>query len=453
VSIGFWAEVIRFSESNNIEVQIEGLEDIFDNNVIEDDINKFSDVFFKNSKINPSDRPYQIQAAYKMLKYKYCIGELATSAGKTLIAFIIYAYLHHKREITKDKKLLIIVPNKTLIGQIENEWIEYNNEILPLNVVKIGGGHKKPSQDELDNSNIIIATYQTLINLEEGFYEKINNIIIDECHRSKSDSIPKILEKIKSPNILLGLSGTVDLKTDDSTYFKIQKTIGPIVYIVKTDYLIQQKISPNVNIHQMFLEYDKTDPVIANYLNIKDNGHTMFKDKNKFGQFLYKTEKDLVIQNDSRFKWVTDFLKKTTKNTLVLFSNIKDGYGLQIKDELIKHKTCRYIDGSVSKDDRDLYIKEMENGDNIVIVASFPTFSTGINIKNLFNIIFAESYKSEVLIRQSIGRGLRNYTGKTEIKIIDIIDDLDGYSNKHSKEREKIYKEQNFKIFKHKIKL
>lgn len=453
IPVGFWAEVVRFSEKNNIEVEIDGLEEIFDNTITEEDINKFSDVFFKNSKINPTDRPYQIHAAYKMLKYKYCIGELATSAGKTLIAFIIFAYLHHKREITKDKKLLIIVPNKSLIDQITNEWIDYNNEILPLNIVKIGGGHKKPKEKELQNANIIIGTYQSLNNLEENFYDKINNVIIDETHKAKGNSIKELLLKIKSPNIRLGLSGTVDLKSENSTYYKIQKAVGPIVYIVKADYLIQEKVSPNVHIHQMFLEYDMNDPNISNYINVKENGKGMFPDANKAGQYFYTLEKDLIIQNDQRFKWLNTLLKKTTKNTLVLFNNIKDGYGMQIRDEIMKHKLCRYIDGSTSREDRATYIKEMEENENMIMIASFGTFSTGINIKNLFNIVLAESYKSEVLIRQSIGRVMRSYFGKTTVNIIDIIDDLDGYSVKHSKARLKIYEEQNFKVFTHKIKL
>lgn len=455
ISVGFWAEVVRFQEKTKIEVEIIGLEDIFDNEIKEEDINKFSDVFFKNSKINPADRPYQIQAAYKMLKYKYCIGELATSAGKTLIAFIIFAYLHHKREITKDKKLLIIVPNKSLIGQIADEWNEYNNEILPLNIIKIGGGNKKPKEEELENSNIIIGTYQSLINLEDSFYDKINNVIIDETHKAKGNSIKEVLSKIKSPNIRLGLSGTVDLKNDDSTYYKIQKVVGPIVYMVKTDYLIQQKVSPNVHVHQMFLEYDQNDPIIKNYINIKENGSGMFSDPNKAGQYFYTLEKDLIIQNDKRFKWVCNFLKKTSKNTLVLFSNVKDGYGKQICDEMSKHKISRYVDGSISKDDRATYIKEMEESDNMLIVASLPCFSTGINIKRLFNIVFVENNKSEINTRQSIGRGLRNYNGKSILNIIDIVDNFSDscYSIKHSQDRLKIYKEQNFKVFTYKIKL
>ncbi len=453
ISVGFWAEVVRFSEKSKIEVEIDGLEELFDNTIVEEDINKLCDVFFKNSKISPTDRPYQIHAAYKMLKYKYCIGELATSAGKTLIAFIIFAYLHHKREISKDKKLLIIVPNKSLIDQIADEWIEYNNEILPLNIVKIGGGHKKPKQEAFDKSNIIIGTYQSLNNLDDSFYDKINNVIVDESHKAKGDTIKEVLSKIKSPNIRLGLSGTVDLKKDDSTYFKIQKAIGPIVYIVKADYLIQQKVSPNVNIHQMFLEYDTNDPDINNYINVKENSKLMFPDANKAGQYFYTLEKDLIIQNEYRFRWLNNLLKKTSKNTLVLFNNIKDGYGMQIRDEMMKHKICRYIDGSTSREDRALYIKEMEESDNMILIASFGTFSTGINIKNLFNIVFAESYKSEVLIRQSIGRSMRMYFGKTSVNIIDIIDDLGGYSVKHSKDRLKIYEEQNFKVFTHKVKL
>lgn len=74
------------------------------------------------------------------------------------------------------------------------------------------------------------------------------------------------------------------------------------------------------------------------------------------------------------------------------------------------------------------------------------TFSTGIDIKNVYNIIFTESYKSPILIRQSIGRGMRDLKGKNSVNIIDIVDTFGKYSSKHYAERKLIYKTQQFPV-------
>ena len=91
----------------------------------------------------------------------------------------------------------------------------------------------------------------------------------------------------------------------------------------------------------------------------------------------------------------------------------------------------------------------MEGRNDVILVASFGTFSTGISIKNIHNIFFTESFKSEIIIRQSIGRGLRLHKEKDVLSIVDFVDNFcyDGWKNylyKHGDARQKIYKEQKF---------
>ena len=112
-------------------------------------------------------------------------------------------------------------------------------------------------------------------------------------------------------------------------------------------------------------------------------------------------------------------------------------------------KKVYYVDGSTDKDIREEYKKKMEAGDEVVIVASYGTFSTGISIKKIHNIFFTESFKSEVIIRQSIGRGLRQHESKDSVNIIDFVDDIcfDGHQNylyKHGLARQKIYRQEKF---------
>ena len=86
---------------------------------------------------------------------------------------------------------------------------------------------------------------------------------------------------------------------------------------------------------------------------------------------------------------------------------------------------------------------------NAIIVASYGTFSTGINIKNLHNVIFASPSKSRIRNLQSIGRVLRKGDNKTQAVLYDIADDCTKNSRKnytlnHLIERVKIYNEENF---------
>jgi type I site-specific restriction endonuclease len=89
-----------------------------------------------------------------------------------------------------------------------------------------------------------------------------------------------------------------------------------------------------------------------------------------------------------------------------------------------------------------------------ILVASFGTFATGISIRNIHNIFLMESFKSDFIVRQSIGRGLRLHKDKKELNIIDLVDNfsfdtLYGYKYenfiiKHCKERIRIYKKEKF---------
>ena len=134
---------------------------------------------------------------------------------------------------------------------------------------------------------------------------------------------------------------------------------------------------------------------------------------------------------------------------MVLFHRIEHGKKIYDKLRQDTDKQVYYVDGGVDKDVREEFKKKMEKGDDVVIVASYGTFSTGISIKKIHNIFFTESFKSEVIIRQSIGRGLRQHHSKSSVLIIDFVDDLcteewKNYLMKHSKTRQRIYKEQRF---------
>lgn len=176
------------------------------------------------------------------------------------------------------------------------------------------------------------------------------------------------------------------------------------------------------------------------------------------GNDLYNIERKLVIQSRVRLNYIVDLILKSTKNSLVLFQSVKDEYGKQIWN-MIREKSAEkeafYVEGETSENLREEYKTRMGTGNNKILVATYGTFSTGISINNLHNIFLVESYKSEVLIKQSLGRGMRKMEGKEVVNIIDFVDDFttgkfENYLMKHSKVRIELYKKEGFdyKIYK-----
>ena len=183
------------------------------------------------------------------------------------------------------------------------------------------------------------------------------------------------------------------------------------------------------------------------------------------GAKLLDIERKLVIENRPRFKYIADIIGKTTKNSLVLFLDVKYGYGKSFYDyarENYPDKVAYYVDGGTAGATREEYKAGMEEGTNKILFASFGTFSTGISINNINHIFFVESYKSDRLVRQSIGRGMRLMEGKEKVFIWDFVDDFvygsdnryrKNYLKKHGEVRLKTYKEQGFPSKIYKVKL
>ena len=108
-----------------------------------------------------------------------------------------------------------------------------------------------------------------------------------------------------------------------------------------------------------------------------------------------------------------------------------------------------YIAGPIKGEEREKIRIALETEKNAILVASFGTSSTGINIPSLRNIIFASPSKSRIRNLQSIGRSLRKSSTKSEAVLYDIADDLSWKSHKnftmlHFVERIKIYNEEKF---------
>lgn len=439
IPIGLWREVLEIGKEYKMEIEIDGITDLILSDFTLENFNTWVDKFFEGKDVKPRD--YQIEAAWKIIKYRYSISEIATSSGKTLISFMIFAYLKQQGLI---RKFLMIVPNTNLVFQGHDDFIDYGIEDLGVKIQQIGGGSKLR-----EGCDLIIGTFQSLVKKDPDFFEEIDAVFVDEAHHTNSMSIKKIVAHCMHCGWRFGLTGTLT-KRGSADYLTIQQFLGPLVVEISPEFLFKNNHATPVEIKVVIMNW--LDPEIkAKLADLKLNAINME------GNDIYNIERKLVIESEKRLKYVVDFISKTSKNSLVLFQSVKDEYGKQIWNRLRDISSDRevfYVDGDTDESLREEYKTRMSSGENKVLIATYGTFSTGISINNLHNIFLVESYKSEVLIKQSLGRGMRKMEGKEKVNVIDFVDDFstpkyNNYLMKHSEARIQIYRNENFryKIF------
>jgi superfamily II DNA or RNA helicase len=446
VQVGLWNELLAMGKQYKIPIEIKGLDSIIDYTITLEDFTVFvNELFTDHEFIKPY--AYQIEAAWKIIKFRYSIMELATSSGKTLINFIVVCYLIKNDRL---KKFLMIVPNVTLVNQATDDFLSYGARKLGMRFKHIFDGAERNEQD----ANIVIGTYQSLTKKPAEFYKDMNVVCIDEAHQSGVVSIKNILKEFgslpKEDVVRYGLSGTIPGE-GTADHFTIQSCVGPMIMKVSSEFLINEGYASAVHIRIIVMDWLPESKKEALYKLKADKTDI---DSTK----IFSIEKRLVTESNVRLNFITDYMSKTTKNSLVLFQDIQNGYGTSIYNELRRKNSDKeifYIDGSTAQDLREEYKRRLETGSNRILVASFGTFSTGISVKNLHNIFLVESYKSEIIIGQSLGRLMRLHGDKEFATVVDFVDDFSwkgkkNYLMKHSDERIEIYEKKMFpyKIFK-----
>jgi superfamily II DNA or RNA helicase len=435
IPIGLWSEVFEIGEKYKIEIDIVGLDQIIDSTLTLEAFTEWANDFFKDKELKPRD--YQIEAAWRIVKFRFSCLEIATSSGKTLIAFIVLAYL---KNVSGINKFLMIVPNTTLIIQGAEDFEGYGlKELDNCDIQLIHGGNKNKI-----SGGLMIGTYQSLVKQEDTFFDGVEAIFVDESHQTSAKSIKEVISKCKDSRYRFGLSGTLTNR-NTAEHLTIQQFLGPLIMEISPKFLFDNKYATPVAIKIVKMNWVDDD--------IKKKLYDLRKNKTEIeGSELFGIERKLVVSSDKRLNYIVDFISKTSKNSLVLFQSVGEGYGKRIYDllrEIQADKEIYYIDGDTDPQQRDFFKNRMEEGVNKIMVASFGTLSTGVSMKNIHNIFLTESYKSEVLIKQSLGRGMRLYEGKEKVNIIDFVDDFswdgsDNYLMKHSNERIEIYKREKF---------
>lgn len=452
IPFGFWQELVLLGKEMNSAVEIENFETMFNTHKLSfDKFMKWVDTYF-NDELGLYPRDYQIEAAYKILFAKRSVGELCTGAGKSLVIFMVFSYL---LTTEPNHRFLLIVPSISLVTQAISDFTEYNgllNKKINLRFQELGDSAKPRS--DISTCNVVVGTYQSLSSPDSKFFQileanhkttydsfiKSFTIVgCDETHTVKCTSIQKILE-LTIAEQRFGVTGTIP--SDKLENFTILKELGPCVIKITANQLIEQNHISDIEINILKIKWGNNE--------ILSNLYDALTNPNIEGAQVLGFEKRMIQASKQRLQFIKNLAQKMQNTSLILFQHIE--YGNLLYDTLKANMKIPvlYIDGSVDKDTREYIRQHLETDGDKILIASFGTFSTGINVKNIHNIIFTESYKSEIIVQQSIGRGLRKHKDKDKLRLFDIVDDLSScgatnFSLKHSAERIKIYNDKKFK--------
>tara|TARA_A100001201_G_scaffold24798_1_gene28028 strand:+ start:1012 stop:2445 length:1434 start_codon:yes stop_codon:yes gene_type:complete len=367
-------------------------------------------------------REYQEEVIKKALKIGRGTCVLGTGAGKTLTtAALIENYFQSCPD--KDTfKCIVLVPD---LGLVSQTYEEFNDVGTTFKMTKWTGKTKPDLTSNVIICNIGIVQSQFDNN---DWMKYVDLLIVDECHKIKaSNKVSKIVSKIKTHN-KYGFTGTLPENNLDK--WSIIGKLGPVIY-EKTSYELRlEDYLANVNVKILNLEY-KVPP---RYLS--DNK--------------YREELDFIYDSHFRNTFLTKLCSKLENNTLILVNHISQGVILSEYLTQCENKQIYFIRGEVEVETREDIKRIMEKDNNVICVAMSSIFSTGVNIKNLHNIIFAAGGKSFIRTVQSVGRGLRKHASKNKLVIFDICDNL-RYGLRHCEKRKDIYKTEKIKYTESKI--
>ena len=380
--------------------------------------------FIKTLNLNIEPRDYQIDAFVHTIRNKRSLLLSPTASGKSLIIYLIIRYLYERQNI---RKFLIIVPTVSLVSQLYSDFSDYGFD-SDTYVHRIFSG-----QDKETDKPIVISTWQSLFKLPKKYFELFETVVGDEAHLYKAKSLTDIMTNLINAKYRIGTTGTLDgTKTNKLV---LEGLFGSVNKVTTTKELMDQKHIADFSIKCLVL---------------KHNDNICQAAKN----FTYPQEIEYLVLNEDRNKFITNLALSLEGNTLLLYQYV-DKHGKILYDMISKRisddRKVFFISGDVDAEIREETRKIVENEQKSIIVASFGTFSTGTNIRNLHNIIFASPSKSRIRNLQSIGRGLRKSDTKSNAVLFDIADDLrykkhDNYTLKHFALRLKIYSEEQFKF-------
>lgn len=371
--------------------------------------------YVDNLALNLKPRTYQYQAVYKALRNYRKVILSPTGSGKS---FMIYCLTRYFTE--SNFKTLIIVPTISLVTQLYKDFEDYGWNASDY-CHRIFSGESK-----ISDAPVIISTWQSIHKLPKKYFDCFDAVIGDECHTFKAKSLTSIMTKLHDAKYRIGFTGTLD--GSNTNKLVLEGLFGLSDRVTKTSDLMKKGQLSSLKIKILLLQHNPT-----NFAS-------------------YQDEMNEIVENPRRNNFIKNLVKDLTGNTLVLFNYVeKHGDPLYelINSSVGENRNVFLVHGGVESDERENIRQLAETENNCIIIASYGTFSTGINIKNLHNIVFASPSKSRVRNLQSIGRVLRKGENKSKAVLYDIADDFSrgnkrNYTLNHLTERIKTYNEENF---------
>ena len=397
IYIGLLPYVDEFCRERGYEIK--GIGDI-----IGEKTRQADEDFIKHLKLPFEPRDYQMDAFRTAVQYGRQLLLSPTASGKSLIIYLLARYYN--------KKTIIIVPTTSLVEQMAKDFEDYGYD---KEICKIYSG--KPVFD----SDITITTWQSFSKAPKNVMESFDVVFGDEAHLFKANVLKGILEKMKKTAIRFGTTGTLD--GSECHRLQLEGLFGPVKKVISTKELIEYGTIAKLDIDCVILRHTKQK------------------------KMTYQEEMDYLVSNDARNEFICNLVYSLKGNTLVLFQYVEK-HGEVLHGKMFKRlgEKLHYVYGGTDTEDREAVREIVENNKEDTILASYGTFSTGVNIKRIDNIVFASPSKSRIRNLQSIGRGLRKTDGKDSMRLFDIADDLqcDNYTLNHLKDRINIYNEENF---------
>ena len=434
---GLYQYVLEFAQRHSYELEFKPTDEypkpLDLHNYSTEEVNNFITGLNLYGRGKPIEaRDYQIEAVKTALNLNRTVLLSPTASGKS---FMIYCLMRWHLE--ENRKTIIVVPTTSLVEQMYSDFEDYstaNGWSVKSNCQKLYSGFTREI-----TSNVLITTWQSIYQQPKQWFEQFDVIVGDEAHQFKATSLISIMEKMQHVKYRIGTTGTIDNKKLNQ--LTLEGLFGPVHRVTTTKELMESGKVVNIDINCILLQYKEE-------IRKACKEHT------------YQDEMQFLIAHEARNKFIRNLALNCKGNTLVLFQFVEK-HGAVLYDMIrtkAPDKNVYFVHGGVETLDREDIRKNTELSDNTIIVASYATFSTGINIPSIENIIFASPTKSKIRNLQSIGRGLRLKDGKTHLKLYDVADNLQHKSRKnhtlsHFVERVKIYSEEKFDYKVHEVQI
>lgn len=430
--VGLYPYLVKFANDRDYQIELEESEYGYPTDKNKVDLQELYS-FIQSLNIHSRGKPiqirdYQFNAVVKGIQDRRTILLSPTGSGKSLIIYSLMRWFIDQF----DEKVLIIVPTTSLVEQMYSDFADYSSHDDSFNAKEmchtIFSGRPKTNIEQ----RIFISTWQSIYKLPATWFDQFGVVFGDECHGFKSKSLTSIMNKARNCAYRYGTTGTLD--GTQTHKLVLEGLFGKVFDVTTTKKLQDDGSLADLDISFLILKHPK---------NIRED----------WGKRTYQEEIDYIVRNPARNRFIENLALDREGNTLILFQFVdKHGKPLfdSIRDRADTRRKVFFVHGGVETEDREAIRGIVEKQKDAIIVASMGTFSTGINIKNLHNVIFASPSKSQIRVLQSIGRGLRKSDNGATTQLFDIVDDLShgqrkNFALKHGAERFRIYEKQQFK--------